>query len=389
MGWFMDKLRAAVGGGRSAPMRLQASAGVPLDLEEAVGYRLGTSVGNALAAVEVCASHWQSAFEHANVEVDGRSVYAERDMGKFRYAITPRMMGQIGRAFIREGEVVFLKRDRPMGLFPEVYFLLAQSQNIQGAADPMFWRYDVMLNGPSGNQNANDDGIRRERYRDVPASEVAHFMYATYFDTPWVGMSPLLGAKKTFSLMRNVEELLLSETTAKTGYIALVPSSMEVELEDGSRMNSAEYIKEKYLAASSRMAFFEGNDLGPGESAMQRELWRQVRFGFLMEDSNREFRNDLRDDICAACGVPTALVASNQPSASIREGMRQFSDNTIAPKLRVVADELSEKIGKDVRIVPDLSHDIASIGRAWGALTGKMDPMSSEEANKVVGIRYG
>ena len=397
MGWFRDGLKAVAERVNPWSVRLQAASGgvsggrslgggVPLDVSDAVNQFVGVGVGNALAAVEACAGLWQSAFEHANVEVNGKSVFDEVLLGRLRYEISPRMMGQVGRALIMSGEIVYRKYTGSLGLYPEVYFVLAQNHQVSGLANPMFWKYDVTLNSPNGTEETG--GIARERYDNQPAMDVLHVMYASHYDTPWVGMSPLLGAKQTLSLMKNVEGLLQDETSAKTGYIVLVPPSMEVELEDGSRMSSAGHVKESYLTASRRMAFFEGSDPGPGESGLQRDLWRQVRLGFLMEDSNRAFRSDLRDDICAACGVPVSLVASGQPSASIREGMRQFSDNAVAPKLRVVAEELSKKIGEDVRSMPDLSHDIASIGRAYGALTGKEDPMSTDEASKFMGLRY-
>ena len=400
---FRDRLLnwLMVGGvSREVPVGLTFASGASgsrVSVSDHVEYRekmsMGVSFGHALAAIEMCAGVWQGAFERANVVVNGRSVYEDRLLGRCRYGVTSRMLGQIGRGFIRNGEVVFLKRMRPLGLYPEVYFLLGQDHNVRGEADPMFWRYDVTVNGPGrgrldGSENYKE-GMSRGRMDDVAGDRVAHFMYMTYPDAPWLGVSPLLGSKKTLDILLNVEQMLSEESEATGGYIVPVPTKHDIRSADGQVASNTQQIKEMFMRATYRMAFMDSGKVNPqGMSDDVRNLWNQIRLGFEMVDSNRAFRHDIRDDICAACGVPVSLVASGQPSASIREGMRQFSDSAVAPKLRVVAEELSHKMEEDVRIMPDLSHDISSLGRAYSALTGKEDPMSQDEAEKFLGLRY-
>ena len=387
MGWIMDGLREAVrmnsGGVSSGRSSFQ---GLPLDaiLEE----RLGVEIGNALACVEVCSNLWQSAFEHAKVMVDGVSLYDEQDVGLFRYGVTARMLGQIGRAMVRTGEMVYLVEESMSGLYPQVYFIVAQNYQVYGMADPRFWSYDLVVNSPNGSAEEaamSGDAFRRQSYPGTPASKVVHFMHTSLDETPWIGVGPLLGSKTTFDMLKVLEAMLRAEVDASSGYVVVVPSRDDVELE-GSQMSGTQSLKETYLSATRRFMFSEDGNAGMGDGGMNQEFWRQVRLGFLMEESNRAFRNDLQRDVYAACGVPESLIASGRDSSAIREGMRQFTDMTIGPKLRVVAEELSQKMMRNVSIVPNLAHDAASIARAFSALTNRESGMAPEDALEILGL---
>ena len=83
-----------------------------------------------------------------------------------------------------------------------------------------------------------------------------------------------------------------------------------------------------------------------------------------------------REDVLSSCGVNPSLVMDAQGTAQ-REAYRQFLFGTVAPLGRMVAAELTAKLGAPIKLDWEelRASDIAGRARAFGTMvsTGGMD----------------
>ena len=91
--------------------------------------------------------------------------------------LTPECLGMVGRALIRQGQIVFMIRTSKGRL----ELLPAQTHDVFGGPERDSWEYRLTLGGPS----------ETATFEDVPASSVIHAKYAIDPSNPWRGLSPL------------------------------------------------------------------------------------------------------------------------------------------------------------------------------------------------------
>ena len=162
------------------------------------------------AAVEAAAGIWSRAFASAAVE------HAPADVAA---AVSPAVLGLIGRELIRSGEIVFaIDLAGPDGL----RLTPASTCNLQGlTADPSSWVYEVDDAGPTG-----------QRRRVLRSDGVVHCMYQTAPAAPWRGVSPIVGAATTASILARTERALSQDARASVGYVVPTPAGAENTADD-------------------------------------------------------------------------------------------------------------------------------------------------------------
>ena len=123
---------------------------------------------------------------------------------------------------------------------------------------------------------------------------------------------------------------------------------------------------------------------GEGASQTPRKDWESTRLGANPPPSLATLRGDVKNDVLAAYGIPSALHGS---AASARESYRQMLQSTIVPLSKVIAEELRDKLdvpGLDFDFRELRAADIASRARAYGILINA--GMTSEEAAEATGL---
>ena len=195
-------IELGVGGGPDRTERRSYESLVVAGLEAQASAVL---VPVAVAAVEAAAGVWSRAFGAAEIE-GGRG------------AITPAVLGSIGRRLIRTGESVHLI---DVDLGGHVRLLDVAQHDVTGGSSPGSWRYRVTVAGPSATT-----------YRVTGADGVCHVRYSVDGAAPWRGRGPLSWASVTGRLAAAVEVALADETGGPVGHLIPVPADTGGEDDD-------------------------------------------------------------------------------------------------------------------------------------------------------------
>ena len=148
----------------------------------------------AIAAVEIAAGLYASAFASARVVTDDARVAAR---------LTPAFLSMMARSLIRRGAFLAVLEATPArGLELQA----CGSWDVHGAPSESEWWYRCDLFGPSGSTS-----------RTVPSAQVIHVRYSVDPSRPWRGLSPLESASSTAALASNLEQRLAEETGASVG----------------------------------------------------------------------------------------------------------------------------------------------------------------------------
>ena len=164
--------------------------------------RAGGSVDalpTATAAAETCSGLVGRSF--AAVTVSGPSLFVD--------SLTPSLRAMIGRALIRQGEILFCIDvvGGRLRLWPVSDF------DVFGDYDPDSWEYRLNMPGPSGTYT-----------RYVPAAGVIHLAYMRDPDRPWRGIGPLQSAALSGKLSAETVKALGDEASGPRGSLLPVPT---------------------------------------------------------------------------------------------------------------------------------------------------------------------
>ena len=241
----------------------------------------------------------------------------------------------------------------------------ASRWTVTGGTRPESWRYAVEFPLPGG----------RVVKRTLPGAGVIHLRYATRPGAPWAGVSPLGMASETQALAAWIEKRLAQETSTPTGYVLTVP--------DGASDGNVGALARTITALAGKLFVTETTAAGWGqgkEGAPKRD-YETTRLGANPPAGLASLRQDVRADVLACFGVPSALHGSG---TSARESYRQMLQGTIVPLSKLVVEELAAKLD-----TPTLAFDfrelraadIASRARAYGVLINAgMPPAEAAEA---------
>ena len=326
-----------------------------------VAQAAGTTAGDpsAIAALETAAGLWARAFAAATVE-------------PAHPAVTPSVLALIARDLIRRGESVHhveVEGGAPV-LRP------AGSWDVRGPWREAEWRYRLDLFGPSGNVT-----------RFVPSDSVVHARYAIDPSRPWRGLGPLQWARHGAALAANAELRLSQEASGTVSRLIPVPADGG----DGSDDDPLAKLKMDIAAGKGRALLVETTSAGWGEgkATAPQSDWRQSRVGPDPPSGFVQLRSDAALAVLDACGVPRALVSS-EDGTSQREAWRRFVMGSVEPVARMVALALGAKLdtpGLRFGFESLWAHDLA--GRAASFKAMVTAGMEIERAVALSGLGAG
>ena len=349
----------------SRPVETRSYTSAIVNAVEASAAGTGGGVAVATAALETAAGLWSRGLAGASVAPRTRRTAP----------LTPSLLGLIGRALCRHGEVVFDLQVSGGSLT----MLPASSAHITtGTGDRRTWIYSLTVDGPGSTVTAY-------RGRD----HVAHLQYAVDPARPWLGRPPWASASLSGNLLAGIERQLAGEAGSASGYILPTPDVGDRGQEGADAPEEHDplvTLRRDLAAAGGRtvLAPTTAAGFGGGPGAAPAKDYKPERFGFNPPETAVETRRDVERSILAACGVPPVLTNHAAPGTSMREGFRQLTVGTIEPIAALIGDQLSEALGEQIKLTIPRSADVATLARAMQSLTGA--GMSIDQAREVVGL---
>ena len=314
----------------------------------------GQALRGVPAAIEICAGVWQRGMATAEVSpMNGRTA-----------ALTPTLLGHIGRYLLRYGEVLFEIGVRG----GEITLTPAQSWTVAGGIDPASWMYEATFQGPSTSV-----------VRTLSRGQVLHLQYAQSHHAPWVGVGPLSSAGLTQELVAQIETALAQEAATPRGYNFAVPDvrqagKLTTELR-GARGNL-----HLVPSVASDAAWGAGMESKPSDD------WVSKRFGMMPPLPMVELRSRAELSILAAAGVPVTIMSQSDGTAKAKDFSR-FLTLTMVPLGKMLAQQIGDALDIDGLSFDfnDLgAADIASKGRVFGQLVS--NGVSIADAAEVAGL---
>ena len=310
------------------------------------------------AAVEAAAGALSRAFMSA--EVNGPSWV--------RDAVSPGVLGQIGRDLIRKGDsmhVIDVRRGA-LALLP------CSSWHFEGEAHPDTWTVRTTFYGPSASTT-----------RHVPFAGVVFAQWGSNPGQPYIGTGPLDYAHTTARLQSETERSLADEARGPLAQLVAVPADGG---DDGADDPLAA-LKADIAAARGKALLVETTQAGwdQGRAAAPQRDWKAERLGPNPPEALAKVREDAFNAVLAACGTPPALFDDSDGTAQ-RESFRRYLHATVAPLARGVERELSEKLETDIRLNFDrlFASDLSGRARAFQSMVG--GGMEVEKAAQLSGL---
>ena len=305
------------------------------------------NIPTATAALEACAGTVGRAFMAS--EVSGPEALTQ--------AFTPGVMEMMGRALIRQGQIVFLL-DTSTGM---LRLIPAQTWDIEGGPFPSEWSYRLTLGGPS----------RTATYDHVPADSVLDLKYGCSPAAPWRGYSPMEIAALSGRLSAEVVGQLADEASGPVGRLLGVPADGEDSTVAG--------LKQDIAQARGRTALMETGDWNAAGDG--RVDLKSQRFGAEPPASLVALSEHASREVFAACGFNASLFGAGQ-AAALREAWRLALFGVIAPLGRLAEAEIRLKLGEEITIswTELRASDLSGRSRALQSMVGGGMPLADAVA---------
>lgn len=291
---------------------------------------------SATAALEIAAGLVGRAFASAEVQGDASELFDAATLH------------QIGRSLIRNGQWLGV-------VMPERNMIRAAAGwDITGSGPEGSWAYRVDFASPGG----------RLAQRTYPSRRVIHVRYAVPVDRPWTGLSPLQVASLAGELSAETVSLLRDEIRGPRGYLLPVPDS------DGQADRVAG-LRGDIAGLGGKLATIETQQSLASESGLRRSReWETTRIGAKPPPEIGMLAEMATREVLGACGIPLAMAIDSQGTA-LREAWRIFLFSTIAPLGKILAAELTRKIGQSNLGWEELrASDLAGRARAFQSMVG-------------------
>ena len=317
---------------------------VSLIVQQSSGATLAKPSGTA--ALEASASIIARCFAAADVS----------GPDQFRQALGPSTLSLIGRALIRQGEILFAVEVSN----GRVVLLPASSWDIEGGADPETWRYRLVLGGPSPT----------ETVELAAASETIHIRLQSDPEQPWRGISPLASAAIAGRLSAETMQSLADEASGPRGVLLPIPV-------DGSDPTIAT-LKADIKRLRGQVALVESVSSGwaaDGAQTRPKGDWESRRLGASPGQPLIEQANLASREVYSSCGILHGVVIDAEGTGQ-RESFRRLLHGTVVPLAKIAAEELSEKFEATVSLSFDslFAADLSGRARAFQSLVnGGMD----------------
>ena len=276
------------------------------------------------AAVEAVAGLLSRSF--AAAEVEGPDWVQD--------AVTPAVLGQIGRDLIRVGESLHVIRVASDG---GVLLLPASTWYFEGEADPASWMLTATGYGPSGSTTWR-----------MPFSSAVFASWGATTARPYHGLPPTSFAGASGRLAAEVERSLADEAAGPLAQLLAIPQDGGDGDEDDDPLAM---LKADLAGARGKAMLVETTAAawGEGKSAAPMSDWKQSRLGPAPPQALTMLAKEAHARVIAACGASVALF-DDSDGTSKREALRQFHMGCVRPHARLLEHELSAKLETDVRL---------------------------------------
>ncbi len=277
------------------------------------------------AAVEAAAGALSRAF--AGAEVIGP--------GWVRDAVTPSVLGQIGRDLVRNGDSMHVLRMDRMG---RVRLIAASSWHWEGNHDPDSWTVRVTAYGPSTSTTWN-----------LPAASVVFVRWGSSPGQTYTGTAPSSWAGTTARLQAEIERSLADEAGGPLAQLLPIPQDPGEGVEDDTDPLADLRADIQAARGAARLVETTAGGWGDGRVAAPQRDWAARRLGPQPPAEVVKLANDSFDRMLAACGYSPALV-SLADGTSQRESLRRWHLGTVLPLARMLEHELTAKLETDVSL---------------------------------------
>ena len=281
---------------------------------------------SSTAAVEAASGALSRAFASAKVVADDWVVEA----------VTPAVLGQVGRDLIRKGDSMHVIR-----LYGDKVVLIpCSSWHWEGSHDPASWTVRATAYGPSTSTTWN-----------LPASGVVFCRWGSNPGQPYVGVGPTSWAHTTARLNANAERSLADEAGGPTALLLPVPQEPGDPDDDDNPLTG---LRADIAAARGKALLVETVSAGWGEgkAAAPNSDWKMQRLGPAPTAALVALADASFARVLAATGTPPSLFIDSD-GTSQREGLRRWHLGTVLPLARLVEHELTAKLETPVRLTFD------------------------------------
>ena len=318
---------------------------------------------SSTAAIEAASGTLSRAFASAEVVSDDWVVEA----------VTPAVLGQIGRDLIRKGDSLHVVR---VGGDGAVRLIPSSSWHWEGSHDPASWTVRATCYGPSTSTTWN-----------LPASGVVFCRWGSNPGQPYVGVGPTDWAHTTARLNANVERSLADETGGPTAMLLPVPQEPGDPDDDDNPLAG---LRADIAAAKGKALLVEtvAGGWGEGKVAAPTSDWKMQRLGPAPTAALVALADASFARVLAATGTPPSLFIDSD-GTSQREGLRRWHLGTVLPLARLVEHELTAKLETPVRLKFDAyPTDMVSRATVFAKLAG-VEGISPEMALALAQIGDG
>lgn len=298
------------------------------------------------------ASWRETAAAIAAASIVGRSLAVATVEGASadRTGLTSATLNDLGRAFILEGEGVYLiEVDQAMG---KVELRRASDWEVIGGPNPLTWRYRLTIAGPT-----------RNREMVYPAEAVFHPRINETGQEPHKGQPDIGLAVQTARLAAGLERQMANESNQPSG--SVLPAPLDHIGPDGVNDLKADL---RTLAGRLSLVPSMASAWGEGRAGAPAD-WQQRRIGFNPPEVLGRLRESVFTQVLAAAGIPPDLFVSADQTAK-REALRQFLHATLQPLADVIITEARAKLAASLTFKFDglYAADVQGRARAFQSL---------------------
>ena len=310
------------------------------------------------AAIEACAGFLGRTLSDADVE---GPEWVQR-------AVSPAWLTQVGRDLIRAGEHMSCIT---MGREAAVDLVTASSWNFEGGILDRDQTVRVSVHGPSHAETklVSTDAVVFLKWGSLPGS--------TYR-----GSGPTSWASLTAKLQAELARSLGDEAGGPIAQLLAIPKMAKTDTVDPSAT-----IRDRLGKARGRGLLLPTTAAawGGGMSNAPRKDWVQNRLGPAPPESLAMLAKQAFMEMIAACGLSVALF-DDSDGTSKREAFRQSHFNLVRPIARLLAHELSLKLGEPVKLRFDpYALDMISRAQVVDKLVAAGVPLAEARVVAMVG----
>lgn len=282
-----------------------------------------------------------------------------------REAVSPAVLGLIGRDLVRKGQSLHIIRLDQAG---RVQLVPAASWNFEGSHDPDSWSVRATAYGPSTSTTWH-----------LPASAAIFVAWGATAGAPYTGIGPLSWAATTVRLQSEAERALGDEASGPVAQLLTIPEGQDADSDsDGDPLAP---LRSAIAGARGRALLMETTQSGYGEGRQNapRRDWDPKPLHPAPADGLVKVADAAFARTLAATGTPPALFDPGADGTSQREGLRRWHMGTVIPLARMIEAELSAKLDAEIHLKFDgYPLDLAGRAASFAKLVqGGVDPIKA------------